>query len=189
MDKESLQLPLGQGLSVERIAKRFGKDPSTISYWLKKHGLESPYAERHATKGGIERGQLEELVGKGMTTAEIADAVGRSKGTVRHWMRVYGLRTARFRGDRLKLARAAKEAGMVTVVLRCRHHGDTDFILEGRGQYRCKQCRAESVVRHRRKVKETLVREAGGKCVLCGYSRVIGALHFHHWTPVASDLR
>jgi len=31
MEKKSLQQLLDQGISVERIAKRFGKDPSTIS--------------------------------------------------------------------------------------------------------------------------------------------------------------
>ena len=36
MDKESLETLLDQGLSIERIAKRFGKDPSTVSYWMKK---------------------------------------------------------------------------------------------------------------------------------------------------------
>ena len=183
MDKESLQLLLAQGLSVERIALRFGKDPSTISYWMKKYRLQSPFAQKHAAKGGIERERLEELVGEAMTTAEIADAVGLSKGTVRHWLRVYGLRTIRFRGERLKLAQAAKEARLMTVVLSCRHHGATEFVLEGRGYYRCKQCRAESVVRHRQKVKETLVAEAGGRCIACGYSRNIRALQFHHLDP------
>ena len=52
MDKESLELLLDQGLSIAGIAKRFGKDPSTISYWMKKHGLVSPFRERHAAKGG-----------------------------------------------------------------------------------------------------------------------------------------
>lgn len=183
MDRESLQLLLGQGLSVERIARRFGKDPSTVSYWLEKHGLESPYAERHAAKGGIERERLHELVGQGMTIAEIAHAVGLSKGSVRHWMRVHGLRTARSRGDRQKIVREAKEAGRVMLVMCCRRHGETEFILEGRGYYRCKRCRAESVVRHRQRVKETLVNEAGGRCAICGYSRSFRALQFHHRDP------
>ena len=29
-------------------------------------------------------------------------------------------------------------------------------------------------------VKETLVREAGGRCFICGYDRYAGALQFHH---------
>ena len=86
MDKQSLERLLGQGESVERIAARFGKDPSTISYWMKKYGLTSPYAEKHAVEGGIERERLEGLVEAGLSIAEIATAVGRSKATVRHWL-------------------------------------------------------------------------------------------------------
>lgn len=52
MDKESLRLLLAQGLSVEKIAKRFGKHPSTVSYWMKKHDLETPNREKYAAKGG-----------------------------------------------------------------------------------------------------------------------------------------
>jgi transposase-like protein len=183
MERQSLELLLGQGVSIERIAKRFGTDPSTISYWVKKHGLESPYAEKHAAKGGIERGRLEELVEAGMTIAEISAEVGRSSGAVRHWMRRYGLKTSRARGERLELSRAAQAAGRLTVTLQCRHHGETEFVLEGRGYYRCKRCRGESVVRHRQKVKAVLVQEAGGRCVICGYSRNVRALQFHHLDP------
>jgi hypothetical protein len=39
------------------------------------------------------------------------------------------------------------------------------------------------VTRRRQKVKEILVREAGGHCVLCGYDRYVGALGFHHLDP------
>ena len=35
----------------------------------------------------------------------------------------------------------------------------------------------------RRKVKQVLVKEAGGRCALCGYDRYVGALHFHHVDP------
>lgn len=38
--------------------------------------------------------------------------------------------------------------------------------------------------RRRRRIKETLVAEAGGECVLCGYSRCLAALQFHHVDPV-----
>jgi transposase-like protein len=42
MDRDSLTLLLAQGVSVEQMARRFGKDPSTISYWMQKFGLEAP---------------------------------------------------------------------------------------------------------------------------------------------------
>ena len=184
MDKQSLALLLEQGVSIERIAKRFGKDPSTISYWMKKFGLESPYREKHAAKGGLEREQLEALVNAGCTLAEMAQEVGRSKATVRHWLRTYGLRTRNGRGPRTEPARrAAREGGTLTAELTCRHHGRTVFVLEGRGSYRCKRCRAERVTERRRRIKEMLVAEAGGRCVICGYDRDVGALHFHHLDP------
>lgn len=56
-------------------------------------------------------------------------------------------------------------------------------MIEGRGYYRCKRCRLEAVSRRRRKVKQMLVSEAGGRCVLCGYDRCVSALHFHHIDP------
>jgi hypothetical protein len=36
-------------------------------------------------------------------------------------------------------------------------------------------------------VKATLVSEAGGACQLCGYSRWIGALQFHHVDPAEKE--
>lgn len=157
MDRESLKLLLGQGLSVERIAKRFGKHPSTVSYWMEKHGLEAVGREKHGAKGGIERERLEELVEQGMTIAEIAGELGLSTTTVRHWLARHGLRTKNRRGPRLRdAARTAKDAGLAGAVMSCIHHGETEFVLEGRGYYRCKRCRADQVASHRRKLKAIL---------------------------------
>ena len=36
MDRESLALLLAQGVSMEEIARRFGKNPSTVAYWVAK---------------------------------------------------------------------------------------------------------------------------------------------------------
>ena len=41
MDKELLEECLAEGMSLEAIGKRAGKHESTVSYWLKKHGLEA----------------------------------------------------------------------------------------------------------------------------------------------------
>lgn len=189
MDKESLLLLLAQGVSVERIAKRFGKNPSTISYWMGKYGLQAPNREKYLAKGGIQRERLEELVDAGMTIAEIAGEVGLSKGTVRYWMRRYGLRTINARGRRPGAqASASKQEGLLTVAMKCPHHGETDFILEGRGRYRCRRCRVDAVARRRRKVKGILVEEAGGRCCVCGYDRCVAALAFHHVEPATKRL-
>ena len=38
MDKDVLETLLGRGLSLERIAARFGVHPSTVGYWVRKYG-------------------------------------------------------------------------------------------------------------------------------------------------------
>ena len=44
-------------------------------------------------RGGLDRAELEMLVEQGASIAQIAEAVGRSKATVRHWLIRYGLKT------------------------------------------------------------------------------------------------
>jgi transposase len=175
---------LGRGLSIEAIGLSFGKHASTVSYWMKKYGLAAPRRKRHGPKGGVDRDVLAGLVELGMTIAEISNEVGLSKATVRHWLRRHDLRTRNAHGRRPReVSQAAKEAGLRTLASTCARHGETEFILEGRGYYRCKRCRSEAVVRRRRKVKTILVEEAGGRCVRCGYARNPAALQFHHLDP------
>lgn len=186
MDRDALELLLAQGVSVEQIGRRFGKHPSTVSYWMRKHGLEAPNRAKHAGRGGLDRGELETAVQAGLSIAEIARRFGRSKGTVRHWLRRYGLKTMhRSRRASIPAANAARAAGLESCVLPCPRHGDTKFVREGRGYYRCVHCRVESVAKHRRKLKDLLVEEAGGRCVICGYDRHPRALEFHHLDPGA----
>jgi transposase len=181
VDEESLERLLARGVSVEKIAKQFGKDPSTVSYWMKKYGLDAPNREKYAARGGIQRELLESLVNDGLTIAEMAAKLDVSKSTVRHWLRRYGLRTAGSR--RIETKRAAKGDGLAVIASLCPAHGITAFAVEGRGYYRCKRCRAERVSNWRRKLKEMLVEEAGGRCCICGYNRYLGALQFHHIDP------
>jgi transposase len=161
MDRESLSLWLEQGLSLEEIGRRVGRDPSTVSYWVQKHGLVAANRERHAPRGPLSRSQLEALVVAGATIAEIAETVERSKGTVRHWLHKYGLRTSPHRGARAQARRAAsRDAGLAVAQHLCSRHGLTEFVLEGRGYYRCKRCRSDRVAERRRRIKATLVAEA-----------------------------
>jgi transposase len=184
MDRSSLEVVLAQGLSLAEIGRRFGRHEATIAYWVQKYGLEAVNHGKHAARGGLPRNELEELVERGKTIAEIAEVVDRSKPTVRHWLMRYGLKTKRKRGRRpAEQSRAAKEAGLLGVRMQCPRHGETDFHLDARGSYRCKRCRSGAVARRRRKVKSILVEEAGGCCCVCGYDRNMRALHFHHLDP------
>jgi transposase-like protein len=184
MDRASLERLLGQGLSLAEIGRRFGLHESTVGYWVKKHSLQAAHREKHLARGGLQHADLERLTESGASLAEMAATLGCSKATVRHWLMRYGLRTSNAPGRRpSECARAAKEAGRAVVTMACGRHGDTAFVLDGRGYYRCRRCRSEAVARRRQKVKTILVREAGGCCRLCGYRSNMRALHFHHVNP------
>ena len=183
MDRVSLEQLLDQGLSLAEIGRRFELHEATVGYWVKKHGLQAVNRDKHVARGGLPREDLESLIERGMSIAQIADAVKCSKGTVRHWLRQYGLKTQAQRWIGEESTRTMRRAGKATVMRACRKHGITEFWLEGRGYYRCKRCRLERVSRRRRKVKQILVAEAGGRCALCGYDRCVAALHFHHLDP------
>jgi transposase len=94
MDRVSLEQLLGQGLSLAEIGRRFDLHEATVSYWLKKHGLQAANRAKHASRGGVAREELEPLVEAGKSIAEIAEAIDRSKATVRHWLIRYGLKNA-----------------------------------------------------------------------------------------------
>lgn len=181
MDRESLRVLLAEGLALAEIGRRYGKDASTVGYWVRKHGLEANGRAKYAPRGGVARARLEPLVGDGQPIRAIAEELGLSISTVRHWMRRYGLETPRIK--RIAATRAAVQEGATSATFECIHHGRTTFRLIPSKGYRCARCASEAVSRRRRKVKETLVREAGGRCRLCGYGRYVGALHFHHVEP------
>ncbi len=187
MDKGFLEECLAEGMSLEAIGKRVGKHESTVSYWLKKHGLVAVHAEKHSAKGGLEKEDLERLLAAGLSLREIAHRLDRSLATVRHWMQKHGLETER--SSRLRESKDACRKGSKMAYLKCPKHGPSTFVARADGRFRCGQCRMEAVAKRRRSLKRILVEEAGGGCLLCGYSRCDRALEFHHLDPDAKQFQ
>jgi transposase len=179
MDRDSLELLLNQGLSLDEIGRRFGREPGTVGYWVRKHGLRAVHAERFAPRGGLTRQQLEPLAEAGLSLQAMATALDRSIATVRYWLRRHDLESVR------KAPRApAPPLRPGAVVMReCRRHGTVPHRYESRGYYRCRKCAQQYVADRRRRVKAILVAEAGGSCAICGYDRCVRALEFHHLEP------
>jgi transposase-like protein len=176
MDKADLAARLASGASIEAIARAVRRDPSTVAYWVNKHGLASVHAAKHAARGGIPREQLAELVERQYTVQDIAEELGWGATTVRYWLKKHGLTTAR-------TVRTPSERPPV-ILRRCRTHGFTQYVLTAGGKrYRCRRCRIDAVSARRRRVKRALIEAAGGACGLCGYDRYPGALQFHHLNP------
>lgn len=182
MEREFLEKCLKEGLSLREIGERVGKDHTTVGYWLKKYGLKAVYHDRYAPRGGIPAEVLEALVAAQIPVREMARELDRSDSTVRYWLDKYRLELP-VRPGRRGIVRRAIEAGIEELPMECVRHGMTDHVLARPGRYLCRRCRSEAVARRRRRVKEILVREAGGQCQLCGYDRSIFALHFHHRDP------
>ena len=127
----------------------------------------------------MERERLAALIEEGLTVRQIAARVDRGYGTVRYWMARHGLRT------RAAEIRELRRKGELPDRhdRECATHGRQPFARDASGTYRCPRCVSEAVHRRRRKLKEIVVREAGGACRLCGYDRYVGALEFHHVDP------
>jgi transposase-like protein len=177
VEAEWLASQLEDGRSIESIARETGRSPSTVAYWVNKHGLASRHAARHAARGGVPRERLEALVQDGRSIREIAAALDLSATAVRHWLAKYGLKT--------QPSRYVRGPDKPRAVLReCARHGWTTFVRAGGdGHLRCGRCNAEAVVARRRRVKRILVAEFGGACQLCGFGTYDGALQFHHVDP------
>jgi transposase len=188
VDRDSLEQLLAEGLSLAEIARRYARHESTVAYWVRKHGLEPVNRRLHARMGALQRKELERQVAAGMSIAQIASANGRAKASVRYWLGKYGLKTVGGRGQRSRKGTAqARAAGLARALICCPKHGQIEHIREPRGYYRCSRCRQEAVIDRRRRVKEILVHEHGGCCRLCGYSRCLAALEFHHLDPSAKE--
>src|SRR3954447_4205414 len=140
MERAWLEQQLAAGRSIESLARELARDPSTVAYWVNKHGLTSRHAPKHAARGGLAREELAALVERGMpirTNAEerraggggampirtMAEELGVSYTTVRHWLKRYRLSTAR--ATRLASTREARATGVDDGILACPVHGPT----------------------------------------------------------------
>ena len=178
MKKEFLEQCLAEGLSLEQIAERIGRHPSTVSYHLKKHGLMAVGHEKHSPNAKVDPDRLRKLIAAGATIREAAAELDVGYSTVRHWLKRLGLETATLR--RRRAEKQALAQGKLGVERVCPKHGKTIFVVRAEGGFRCGRCRVAAVSDWRRRVKRRLVQRAGGACEVCGYARYDGALQFHH---------
>lgn len=183
MTKDFLERCIAEALTLREIGERTGKHLTTVGYWMNRYGLRTVRSEKFRPKRSeISRERLERLVGEGASLRDLSEVLGLSVSAVRHWLNKYELETSQT-GWRRAQTRMAREEGLKHIERNCRHHGMTTFGLEGRGYYRCLQCRKEAVSKWRRRTKLRLITQAGGSCLVCGYDKHPRALHFHHLNP------
>lgn len=181
MTKEFLEQCLADGMSLERIGALVGRDPTTVSYHMKKHGLKPVGHGVHAPNGKVKPDRLRRMIEDGASIHGAAEELGVSYSTVRHRVRRLGLETRRM--ARLRESQQARENGDNRARMVCPVHGEALFFKSPSGPFRCGKCRSDAVARYRRRVKRRLIERAGGACVICGYDRHPAALEFHHLDP------
>ena len=137
---------------------------------------------KFAPRGAPDRKTLEALAREGATLREIGLALDRSIATVRYWLKRWEIPRSDARVRRIDPATAPREA-----MRSCPRHGRAVYRLDARGTYRCVLCAQERVADRRRRIKQILVEEAGGRCAACGYDRLPAALHFHHLDPSTKE--
>ena len=126
MERGWLEGCLAAGISLDAIGERAGKHPSTISYWLKKHGLRAARGSTHSPKGPVDKHELLALIEEELSLREIAERLDRSVTVVRYWIRRYEIQRERCR-------RRVIPGGPKRTQMSCHRHGETKFVLEGRG--------------------------------------------------------
>ena len=118
----------------------------------------------------MKRSDLCSMLAGGLSIRKIAAARNTSYTNVRYWIRKHGLSP-----NKVKRGRSCK----------C---GETDPLkFYARPRSTCMTC--HNKYSHGRQIenKKWAVQIMGGKCKLCGYSKCIEALDFHHIDPSVKD--
>ena len=123
----------------------------------------------------MDKSQLQLFLDKGYSTYKVAKLVGKSQTTVMYWIKKFGLAIPR----------------LTSFV--CCTCGETDskkFHNKGAGRLsltKCKACHNAYTIARFRENKRLAVKYKGGRCVVCGYDKCLGSLHFHHREPSKKD--
>lgn len=131
--------------------------------------------------------QLEEMyITLAMSQRDIAKAENISQTTVRYYLLKYSIKRNTSNSDKPDPSRS-KKCPSCNVV-----KPGSDFYWQSGKRARqgswCKSCMNSQVVRRQQDYKKQAVELKGGKCSVCGYSKYLGALEFHHLDPYKKDL-
>ena len=126
----------------------------------------------------MEKDELQKLIDENLSIRKIGDRIGKSEGSVKHWLKKFDLKTN---------IRVNKNDSCICT--KCfKQYEITDFYQKGSKKHTyCKKCFNNLVIERQKRNKELAVAYKGGCCFKCGYSKYIGALQFHHLDPTKKD--
>ena len=176
---------LAEGRSIESIASEVGKHPSTVAYWVKKHGLRRA---RRAACGAGRRDARGAPRARGARHVGSPDRVG-DRAELRRDS-VLAARSTSSKPSRCT-TRDATRSRRPRRSASARRTAGPCFVRSGlAAYYRCPACTSSRVAECRRRVKDD-PRRGGGRPVRARVATTPtpGALQFHHVDPRAETLR
>ncbi len=119
---------------------------------------------------------LQTLVDEGLSQREISSRLGKSQGTIRHWLKKYGLKTKTSPKKSFSCAFCGESERMLMAL----RHGRPCHTI-------CKLCDNKRSLDRSRQNKLKAIEYKGGCCTQCGYDKNPAALSFHHINPKDKD--
>lgn len=130
---------------------------------------------------------LEQLVRDGKSITEIANASGKGKSTVRHWLAKYKLVTSGISGGR----KLHPETATHKTCASCESALPFDCFRQRKDRNclatNCKKCEAAAAANAQNATKRFCVDYKGGKCVKCNMMYELSQYAFHHTDPKEKD--
>lgn len=135
----------------------------------------------------MKKEELENYINERKSLNQISRETGKSLTTVRYWVKKYQLpfETKNFSSQGIK------DYGSSKLCPKCKTNCNIEEFYNRRGKkggsVYCKKCTSLQVLERTKKLKQEMVDYKGGCCQICGYSKYIGALDFHHINPNEKD--
>lgn len=118
--------------------------------------------------------KIKELLNSGNTITEVAASIGVTYDVVRHQMRKHNV-----------VSTAKRRYTKGAYLCKCGEANPTNFY--GNRKSECKNCHNKKTHDTQKANKKWAVQYKGGECEICGYSKSINALQFHHKTSSSKD--
>jgi len=150
--------------------------PYNSSLWAFVTSYKVNHGERTMLKE-----DLKVMLDSGSSIADMSNKTGKSKTTIRYWLKKFDLKTKNAIYNKKKK-------------YKCVTCGETDRkkMMSKGGDRKsfstCKSCHNRATIDRGRQRKIELVKHMGGKCVDCGYNKNYAAFDFHHLDETKKDV-
>jgi DNA-binding CsgD family transcriptional regulator len=175
---------INKGYTTKQIGLETNESSSTVKRNLQKLGLKTIHSNKEKN---LMKSDLERLIKLHYSTYAIANELKCSQGCVRHALKKFQLKTnSKWALTRKKIKQEIKNGTYTCRVCKINKELNVNnFYIRTNGTFHtwCKECNNRITYEKQIQRKKDAVEYKGGKCIVCGYNKYIGALDFHHLDP------